>query len=107
MKYKTKPYTIEAIQWTGNNEKEVEEFIGAGNVKFTYKILDGYTVREVEERPKNEDDLCCAYASIRTTLEGYKTAKQGDFISKNLAGEINVHKQIMFERDFEKMRDGE
>lgn len=103
MKYKTKPYCIEAIQWTGNNENEVEGFIGANHVKFIYKVLDGYT----EERPKNEDDLCCAYASIRTTLEGYKTAKQGDFISKNLAGGINVHKQIMFERDFEKMRDGE
>ena len=104
MKYKNKPITFEAIQWTGNNEKEVEEFIGEGNVKFTYKILDGYIVREVDERPKNEDDLCCVYASIRTTLEGYKTAKQGDFISKNLAEEINVHKQIIFGRDFERIK---
>lgn len=107
MKYKTKPYCIEAIQWTGNNEKEVEEFIGASQVKFIYKVLEGYSVREVGERPRNEDDLDCAYAYVYTTLDGMCKLRPGDYIIKNLAKEISVKKQIIFERDFEKMRDGE
>lgn len=104
MKYKTKPYTIDAIQWTGNNEEEVKEFVGWNNVKFSYKVLDGYSVKEVEERPKNEDDLCCAYASIKTTFDGYKNARQGDFIIKIASGEISVCKQIVFESHFERMK---
>lgn len=104
MKYRNIPLTVEAIQWTGKNEKEVEEFVGADNVKFTYKILDGYSVREVDERPKHENDLCTSYANIKTTWDGYKTARQGDFIIKSSSGEISVYKQIVFVSHFERMK---
>lgn len=52
MKYKNKPFTIDAIQWTGDNEEEIEKFIGANHVQFVYEVLDGYTVKEVKERPR-------------------------------------------------------
>lgn len=103
MKYRNKLLTIEAIQWTGNNEKEVKAFVGVDNVRFAYKILDGYNVREVDERPKYEEDLCCAYANIKTTFDGYKTARQGDFIIRSVSGEIYMYKQIVFESHFERM----
>ena len=107
MKYKTNPCTIEAIQWKGDNEKEVEEFIGAKNVKFTYKVLDGYSVREVGERPRKEDDLCCAYAYVYTTSNGMCKLKQGDYILLSRYGEIDVRKKFVFERDFEKLEENE
>ena len=107
MKYKTKPYTIEAIQWTGNNEKEVEEFIGASHVNFIYKVIDGYSVLEVSERPKCEDDLDCAYAYVYTTSNGMCKLKPGDYILLTRWGEIDVRKKFIFERDFEELEENE
>lgn len=103
MKYKTKHYTIDAIQWTGNNEEEVKEFVGANYVKFFYEVIYGDTVRIVGERPKCEDDLDCAYAYVYTTFNGMCKLKPGDYITLNRAGEINAQKRIIFERNFEKL----
>ena len=107
MEYKIKPYCIDAIQWTGNNEEEVEKFIGANHVQFVYEVLEGYTVKEVFARPPYEDDLCCAYAYVYTTLNGMCKLKPGDYITLNRAGEINAQKRIIFERYFEKLEENE
>lgn len=103
MKYKNKPFTIDAIQWTGNNEEEVEEFVGWYNVSFAYKIFEGYSVRIIGERPECEKDIVTAYAIIRGVYGGIKTATAGDFIARDMRGEIVLYNQKVFESRFEKL----
>jgi hypothetical protein len=75
-KYKKKPVIIEAIQWTGNNVKEVQEFIGNnGYVKGDYVDIG--------------------------TLEGLMAASVGDYIIKGVKNEIYPCKPDIFEQTYE------
>jgi hypothetical protein len=75
-KYRKKPVIIEAIQWTGNNVKEVREFIGYnGFVKGDYVDIG--------------------------TLEGPMAASLGDYIIKGVKNEIYPCKPDIFEQTYE------
>ena len=62
-KYRKKPVTIEAIQWTGKNLSEIDDFVG-GSLANKGTIL------------------------IIHTLEGDMEASMGDYIIKGVNGEF-------------------
>ena len=76
-KYKTKPCEIEAIQWTGKNEKEVLEFVKNKH----YVSFDG--------------DL------FLITLAGELKADFGDYIVKGLRGDFYPCKPDSFVKKYE------
>ena len=92
-KYRKKPIIIEAIQWTGKNDEEIEFFIGEN--------LEGYGDNLVAIRPRSEQ-----YRSklmyIRT-LEGIMTASVDDYIIKGIQGEFYPCKPDVFKKTYERV----
>jgi len=80
MKFRKKPVTIEAIKWTGKNNKEVSEFIL------------GYGVITI-----NEEEITIP------TLEGLVTASKGDWIIKGIKGEFYPCKPDIFDATYERV----
>lgn len=85
--YKKKPVIIEAIQWTGDNIKEIEKFC-LGNAFFD---VIGY---------KN-DEIAEIYELTISTLEGTMISLVGDFIIKGIKGEFYPCKADIFEQSYE------
>lgn len=77
MKYRKKPVVIEAIQWTGENLKEILEFANS-----SYLDKDNYTLKI-------------------DTLEGTMTADRGDYIIKGVNGEFYPCKEDIFNKTYE------
>jgi len=77
MKYRNKPVVIEAIQFTGTNFSECEQFIGSENY-----------------------DTTLNYPNI-ITLEGVMKVSEGDFIIKGVAGEFYPCKPDIFKQTYE------
>lgn len=84
MKYRKKPVVIDAIQWTGNNFKEVTDFFGE------FKRWHISDVVEVE-------------SIFIDTLEGRHEARKGDWIIKGVKGEFYPCKPDIFEQTYEKI----
>ena len=80
MKFRKKPVVIEAVQWTGENLKEIEMFINQG-------APWGNTT--------NPEKL------VIHTLEGDHTANKGDWIIKGVHGEYYPCKPGIFEETYE------
>ncbi len=40
-KYRKKPVVVEALQWTGSNLEEVEEFVGGSLITESHNLDDG------------------------------------------------------------------
>ena len=85
MKFKKKPVTIEAIQWTGENIAEIIEFV-KGDVRIDAELNDGQTSRR--ELHIN-------------TLEGVMHASKGDWIIKGVQGEFYPCKPDIFEKTYD------
>lgn len=79
MKYTKKPVTIEAVQYIGNNWREIENFT-SGNSR----------------RSEDSDSL------IIKTLEGQHIASINDFIIKGIKGEFYPCKPDIFELTYSK-----
>ena len=75
-KYRKKPVTIEAIQWTGTNLSEIDNFMGA----------------TVENKGKT---------LVIHTLEGDMEASIGDYIIKGVNGEFYPCKPDIFAETYE------
>lgn len=75
MQYRKKPIVIEAIQWTGDNLEELQNFVGSA----------------------------LAYDGKLTihTLEGDHEAKVGDYIIKGVQGEFYPCKPEIFAKTYE------
>ena len=77
-KYRKRPVEIEAVQFTGLNDKEIEEFVGdkgfSDHTHPIWKIL---------------------------TLEGEMTASPGDYIIKGVKGEFYPCKPDIFDLSYE------
>lgn len=84
MKYRKKPIIIEAIQWLGNNKKEIADFAGESA---NFEVA-------------NEKQLF--NLSIQT-LEGNMIASAGDYIIKGVNGEFYPCKPDIFEKTYEKV----
>ena len=78
MKYRKKPVAIEAVQWTGENKKEIFDFVDTG-----MQFMD--------------DSL------LITTLEGVMIASKGDYIIKGVNGEFYPCKPDIFEKTYERI----
>lgn len=81
-RYKTKPCEIEAIQFNGNNLKEIEEFAKEKCMMARFSGTE------------------CTGIGI-DTLEGCMNASVGDYIIKGLKGEFYPCKPDIFEKKYE------
>jgi hypothetical protein len=81
--FRKKPVVIEAIQYTGNNYKEVAEFM-----QRTVTWFEGESL-EIK------------------TLEGVMTAGIGDWIIKGIKGEFYPCKDDIFRRTYEPCEDSD
>lgn len=77
-KYRKKPVVIEAVQWTGNNDDDIMEFVPTGRF--------------------GDDDDGGVYIM---TLEGEMRASVGDYIIKGVQGEFYPCKPDIFEQTYE------
>ena len=78
-KYRKKPVEIEAIQWNGENLREILWFS-----KDAFIDQDSFTLK-IE------------------TLEGVMTANKGDYIIKGVNGEFYPCKPDIFEKTYDKV----
>jgi hypothetical protein len=81
--YKKKPVIVEAVQWTGNNETEILQF-----------VKDKY-YRNFNGQFKN-----CLFIE---TLEGDMRANVGDFIIKGINGEFYPCAEDIFNKTYEEV----
>jgi len=79
--FRKKPVVIEAVQWTGENVKEVEDFTSSTKVGYAEEY-DTLTI---------------------PTLEGDHTANKGDWIIKGVKGEFYPCKPDIFEQTYDEV----
>lgn len=80
MKYRKKPVVVEAVQWTGKNQTEIDKFCGMNVVWSENKKM-----------------------FLVLTLEGTMLASIGDYIIKGVNGEFYPCKPDIFEKTYEKV----
>lgn len=83
MKYKKKPIVIEAIQWNGNNEREIKDFCGE-RAKFEGKQFKNLYIY---------------------TLEGTMFSNVGDYIIKGVRGEFYPCNEKVFLQTYRKVKE--
>lgn len=86
-KYRKKPVTIEAIQWTGNNQLEIHNF------------TEGDAVFKTEW----ETQFITSTVLYINTLEGKMKAPIGWWIIKGVQGEFYPCNPDIFEETYEKV----
>lgn len=80
-----KPIPIEALQWTGVNIRECQDFAGK-YIRFEYPTLDDSVV------------FC-----VITTLEGDMNASVGDYIIRGVDGEFYPCREAIFNKTYERI----
>jgi hypothetical protein len=91
MKYRKKPIVIEAIQWNGNNESEICNFVGS-----QLNIFRPPSHMEWDIFIPND-----AVVIVIPTLEGDMHAQRFDWIVKGVKGEFYPCKPDIFEQTYE------
>lgn len=94
MKYKKKPVVIEAIQYTGDNLKQVIDFTGK-HPKFDEWFS---SFEEFRTHVHNDRHVFKIF-----TLEGTMEALPGDFIIKGIKGEFYPCKPEIFLQTYERV----
>lgn len=94
MEYTTKQVTIEALQWDGNNHKEILQWYGEYDAAM--ESIEFFNEKADVENPSSLE--------IRT-LEGLMRANKGDYIIKGLEGEFYPCKASIFEKKYEKVEE--
>lgn len=91
MKYRKKPVVVEAIQWNGENEQELKEFVG-----------DDLIIELIREPQITENGVIpkCVKIQIKT-LEGIMLASLNDYIIKGINEEFYPCKPDIFEKTYE------
>lgn len=80
MKYRKKPVVIEAVQWTGKNQTEIDKFCGMNVVWSEDKKM-----------------------FLVLTFEGAMLVSVSDYIIKGVNGEYYLCKPDVFEKTYEKV----
>lgn len=93
MKYRKKQIEVEAIQWTGDNQREMFDFLTYGHYKNDYMRVSGANFYIDHSKVKG--------GLIIRTLEGEHIASIGDYIIKGVAGEFYPCKPDIFEKTYE------
>ena len=91
-KFRKIPVVIDAIQWTGNNEIQIMDFVGK---KLEYGKIPSAVERELDNIPAS------VYWIAIPTLEGTMKASLNDWIIKGVAGEFYPCKPEIFENTYE------
>lgn len=91
-KYRKKPVVIEALQWTGDNVKEMRAFLGGA-------VADIVTVFSPVSSADSLPDF------LIKTLEGDMLASRGDYIIKGVNGEFYPCKPDIFVKTYEKVEE--
>jgi hypothetical protein len=92
-KYRKKPVEIEAVKWTGDNHREMFNFLGGEDADYINAIGTNFYI----DWTKIEGGL------IIKTLEGEHIATIGDYIIKGVKGEYYPCKPDIFEITYEKI----
>ena len=93
MRYRKKPVVVEAIQWTGENQREMFDFLTNGEKKDEHMESFGEHFRI--------DHTAVRGGLVIKTLEGDHLANIGDYIIKGVAGEFYPCKPDIFEKTYE------
>lgn len=93
MRYRKKPVEIEAVQWTGDNQREMFDFLTDGQCKDDY--MTAYGENFYIDHNKVRGGL------IIRTLEGEHIASIGDYIIRGIKGEFYPCKPDIFEKTYE------
>lgn len=89
-KYRKKPVVIEAVQWTGDNLREIIDFTGL------HESAKKWTWEEYEK--------VVALQGLKIfTLEGPLNASPNDYIIKGVQGEFYPCKPDIFEATYEQV----
>ena len=91
MKYRKKPVVIEAVEWTGDNLKEIIDFSGL------HPSAKKWSWEEYEAVVKKEG------LKIFTLESQVFLCSVGDFIIKGVKGEFYACKPDIFEATYEKV----
>lgn len=89
MRFRKKPVVIEAMQWTGMNEKQIIDFCTREGARESCARM-----RRVS------DDMEVMFI---TTLEGEHCAKDGDWIIKGVHEEFYPCKPDIFQKTYERV----
>jgi hypothetical protein len=91
-KFRKRPVVIEAVQWTGNNLRQVIAFTDGPPVA---------RLSHAEMKWDDYEDLVAREGLMIFTLEGKMTANPGDWIIKGVAGEVYPCKPDIFAATYE------
>lgn len=90
-KFRKKPVVIEAVQWWGDNVREVSAWIGSDG------LPAGWVVKSVAGH---------VGVLVVPTLEGFHMAMPGDWIIRGVKGEYYPCKPEIFEMTYESVDEG-
>jgi len=90
-KYKKKPAVIEALQWTGDNYKDMYDFLVDINNHY-FRIIDN-----------GDGTLIQTNELYIKTLEGDHKTIVGDYIIKGVRGEFYPCKEYIFNETYEEV----
>lgn len=99
MKYRKKPVVIEAIQWNGENHREMFDFLTNYEKTNEYMSTSGETFYIDHDKIRG--------GLIIKTLEGEHIATIGDYIIKGVNGEFYPCKPDIFEQTYEAVEEVE
>ena len=94
MKYKKKPVVIEAIKWTGQNHREMYDFLEGKPDDYMDSIGENFYINH---------NIYHAGGLFIKTLEGDMFANIGDYIIKGIKGEFYPCKPDIFEATYERV----
>jgi len=97
MKYKKKPVVIDAVQWTGNNHREIFDFL-------TENSFDKESM-QVNGDHFHIDNTTVEGGLIIKTLKSKHLAAIGDYIIRGVQGEYYTCKEDIFLQTYEKVED--
>ena len=97
MKYKKKPVVIDAVQWTGENHREMFDFL-------TENTFDKESMQVSGEHFYIDHNRVEGGLIIKT-LEGEHLASIGDFIIRGVKGEYYPCKPDIFEQTYERFEE--
>lgn len=89
--YRKKPVVIEAVQWTGGNPCEIQEFAGNTATITKHDPIDDMGVFVGRDR----------FELSINTLEGEMKAAIGDYIIKGVNGEFYPCKEEIFKKTYD------
>lgn len=95
MKYRKKPVVVDAVQWTGENQREMFDFLTDHKLMNDYMTASG----------KNfyADHFKVPGGLVIRTLEGEHIANISDYIIRGVNGEFYPCKAEIFEKTYEKV----